>query len=252
MKKACFNGCSFTVGEGFPEELRDQYIYDRLVSKHFDYIRTNIASGGSSNYKIFLRSCESILSGQYDIVFTQWSALNRFWLNPGPDASFFLNDEKYPDFRYRDIYLSEKEKEKFKNTFLLLNHDYQNIFDLIDYCKILNTLADANRVKIFYINGIVPWEDDLIKPLQSNLSSSLSQYTKDILDFDTRDEDEIIKYFTQLQNKFLTLNKKRWINLFDSFKKSIVDQGPEGHHPGIESHKIMADKIIEYVVKEKI
>jgi hypothetical protein len=252
MKNVCFHGCSFTVGEGFPEELRDQYIYDRLVSKYFNYNRTNISLGGSGNYKIFLRSCESILSGEYDIVFTQWSALNRFWLSPGPNASFFLNDEKYPDYRYRDIYLSKKEKEKFKNTFLLLNHDYQNIFDLIDYCKILVNLADKNQVKLIFINGLVPWTPDLVKPFNKDLNLTLSKYSKEILDFDNRDDDEIIFYFKKLQDKFNTLDQKQWVNIFDSFRESSVDDGPEGHHPGIESHKIMADKIIEYIVKEKI
>jgi len=112
MTQACFNGCSFTVGEGFPPEQRDEHIYDRLVSRHYFFKAENIAVGGSSNYTIFMRSCQALLSGQYDIVFTQWSALNRIWLHPGPDVAFFTNDRKYSDFSYRDIYIT-KEKKKY-------------------------------------------------------------------------------------------------------------------------------------------
>jgi len=84
--KVCFNGCSITVGEGFSFEQRDSFIYDRLVSKKFNFESDNIAVAGSSNYKIFMRSAKAIMSGKYDLVVTQWSALNRVWLHPGPET----------------------------------------------------------------------------------------------------------------------------------------------------------------------
>jgi hypothetical protein len=251
--KACFNGCSFTWGEGFPVNLRDSYVYDRLVSKHFDFDRTNIAIKGSSNYTIFVRTAEIIMSEQHDINFVQWSALNRLWLSPGPDGYFFVNDEKFPDYRYRDLYISKSEKVNLKNLLLLLNHDYQNIVDLISYCKILNRLAQQTNTKIFYINGLIPWTDDLTRPLTNNLDRSLSDYTKNVLlDFDNRDDKEIVKYFNDLQTKFNKLDQTNWINLFDSFLNNVVDKGPEGHHPGIKTHQWMADQIITYLTERKI
>ena len=126
--KTCFNGCSVTVGEGFPLEKRVNYIYTDLLAKKFRVEQQNIAIGGSSNHTIFMRSVSAIQSQKYDIVFTQWSALNRICLYPGPDCYFFINDETYPDFRYRDIYISKKDKQKLRETLLILNHDYQNIF----------------------------------------------------------------------------------------------------------------------------
>ena len=249
----CFNGCSFTVGEGFPNNLKNQYIYDRLISKKFDFNSTNLAISGSSNYTIFMRSAEAIQSKKYDIVFTQWSALNRIWLSPGPEVYYFVNDEKYPDFRYRDLYISPKEKISLNNKLLLLNHDYQNIMDLIDYCKILNQLSEINSTKLFFINGLVPWQDDLNNTLDaSNLLQSLSNYTKQILDFDNRDDDEIIKYFIKLQKKFNELDQATWINLFSSFLSNTVDIGPEGHHPGIKSHQWMADQISNFLMENNI
>ena len=144
----CFNGCSFTVGEGFPIDLRDLYIYDRLLEKQFRFNRTNIAQGGSSNYTIFMRSAQAIMSGHYHCVITQWSALNRLWLHPGPDVDYFINDSQSSDFRYRDLYLGPKEKTTLNNTLLLLNGDYNNIIDLIKFSKILELLAEIKNVKI--------------------------------------------------------------------------------------------------------
>ena len=100
--KAIFCGCSLTKGEGFPEELKDQYIYDRLVCNHFGFERFNLSAGGSSNYRILLQATEALNNHSVDILFVQWSGLNRLWLSPGPGAFIFVNDIKYPDFKYRD------------------------------------------------------------------------------------------------------------------------------------------------------
>lgn len=244
MRNACFNGCSFTVGNGFDEKDRDLYIYDRLVSKYFNFQRTNIAVSGSSNHNIFMRTAEAINGKKYDIVFTQWTALNRLWLSPGPDTFYFLNDDRFSDFTYRDLYISEKDKRKITDLFLILNHDYQNIIDLIDYCSILCELAKSNSVKLFFINGLVPWQQDLTVPISNNLADSLSDYSKSILDFNQRPDREILLYFSKLQDKFKLLDQTKWVNLFDSFGTASVDIGPQGHHPGIQSHNNMATQII--------
>lgn len=245
--KSCFNGCSFTWGEGFDSDERDLYVYDRLVTKKLKWDHSNIAQKGSSNYQIFMRSADAIQSGAYDIVFTQWSGLNRIWLSPGPDTVYFTHDEKYPDYRYRDIYIDEPTKKKLNGLLLILNHDYSNILDLIGYCGILESLGKNTNTKIIFINGLVPWQSDLITPIGSDLGNSLSEYTKSILDFDNRSDDEILKHFSVLQGKMSLLNKHSWINMFDSFQSNLVDVATEGHHPGKVSHAWMADKIVDYL-----
>jgi hypothetical protein len=249
--KICFNGCSFTVGEGFPEHQRSTFVYDHLVSRVLNVKHDNIAKSGSSNYLIFMRSAEAITTGAYDVVITQWSALNRLWLYPGPDCRFFINDVKHTEFNYRELHLSVQDKKKFCDTAKLLNHDYANIFDLINYCKILNKLAEKTNTSNVFVNGLVPWCDDLIHPLGPNLEKSLSAYTKSILDHENRDDVETIQFFKQLQEKFAELDQTKWVNLFDSFDFISTDLGPEGHHPGINSHQLMADKIVHYI-KTKI
>jgi hypothetical protein len=208
VTSVCWNGCSFTVGEGFPEHQREQYIYDRLVSKQFGFKSTNIAFGGSSNLEIFKRSAQAILDKEHDIVVTQWTALNRLWLYPGPDCTYFLNDDRYPDFKYRDVYINSNTKTLLRKLFLLLNHDYHNLLDLIKYCRILECMSVASNVKVIFVNGIVPWTDDLTRELPTvDIGSSLSDYTKSILDFDQRDDAEIVSFFQELQRKFSSINQ---------------------------------------------
>jgi hypothetical protein len=245
--KSCFNGCSFTWGEGFDSNERDLYVYDRLVTRKLKWDHDNIAQKGSSNYQIFMRSADAVQSGDYDIVFTQWSGLNRIWLSPGPDTFYFTHDEKYPDYRYRDVYIDAGTKKTLNSLLLILNHDYCNILDLIGYCSILESLGKNTNTKIIFINGLVPWQSDLITPLGRDLGNSLSEYTKSILDFDNRSDNEITKYFSVLQEKMSLLNQRSWVNLFDSFQHNSVDVATEGHHPGPASHAWMADKIVNYL-----
>lgn len=250
MTNVCWNGCSITVGEGFPILLRDQYIYDRLISKQFEFNSTNIAVCGSSNIEIFKRSAQAILENKYNIVFTQWSALNRIWLYPGPDCVFSLNDQRYPDFKYRYIHIDSKTKTKVKNTLLMLNHDYHNILDLITYCCILECMANASGTRAIFINGIVPWTRDLSCDLSVvDIAAQLSDYTKSILDFNNRDDQEIVVFVKKLQNNFKKINQDLWVNIFDSMHDNVVDIGPEGHHPGILSHQLMADQISNYLTR---
>ena len=249
--KFCFNGCSFTVGEGFDAGDRDLYVYDRLLEKKFGFKRDNIASCGASNYLIFMRSARAIMSGEYHCVVTQWSELNRIWFYPGPDGEFFSNSDNQ-NFKYREIYLSQQEIQKFKTTLLMLNGDYNNIIDLVTFCNILSTLALEKNVKTVFVNGLLHWYDDLIKPLNTDLHNSLSDYSKQLLDFDHRDDDEIQRFFETLQKKFATLDRNLWVNLFDPWIRNIIDKGPLGHHPGVLSNQLMADKTAEYFIKNQI
>lgn len=245
--RVAFNGCSLTFGDGFRADQRDEHIYDRLVSRHFNFERTNLAINGSSNHTIFMRSADALKSKKHDILFVQWSALNRVWLSPGPECYLYVNDKKHPDFKYRNLYVSPKELKNFRSLLLVLNHDYQNILDLIDYCSFLDLIAKQTKTKLVYVNGLVPWQNDLSQPLLADLSTSLSEYSKLMLDFDNRNDEEIINLFSKLQKKFQDIDQNKWVNLFDSFQSNIVDVGPLGHHPGILSHQWMANKIIDYI-----
>lgn len=251
MQRVCWNGCSFTEGIGFPATQRSQYCYPGILNQSLNFNGTNLAKAGSSNYTIFMRSAQAIVSNEFDIVFTQWSGLNRLWLYPGPDTEFSISDDHHHEYRYRDIYLDTKTNLGIKNLLRLMNHDYQNIIDLIDYCSILECMCKTTKTKLVYINGLVPWSDDLDKDIDcNNLAQSLSSYTKSILDFDNRNDSEILEFLIKLRSKFSILNKSLWVNLFDSFNDNIQDFGPEGHHPGINSHQWMADHLINYLNKK--
>ena len=251
LLNACFNGCSFTWGAGFAPAQREFYIYDRLISTEFNFDRTNIAIGAASNYVIFMNTIEALQQHKYDIMFVQWTGLNRLCLSPGPEtwARITGGQNTANEFRYHSIHITKKEMQQFTRTVLVLNQDYQNILDLINYCDVLNKLASMTHTKIVFINGLVHWQRDL----DQSSHQSLSAYTKyGILDFDYQTDDNVTLYFNKIKQKFSTLDQSKWVNLFDPFQTFQVDKGPEGHHPGIKSHAMMAEKISHYLHNENI
>jgi hypothetical protein len=175
--------------------------------------------------------------------------LNRLWLSPGPNTWYFLTGDGKDRFEYRDVKLNQREKTDLERMIMLLNHDYQNIIELVDYIKILEELARSNQVKIAHVNGMVPWQTDLADGNTANDFSTMSLYTRQLLDFDNRDDEEIKKLFLELHNKFLKLDPHCWVNLFDSFQSQTIDVGPLGHHPGPRSHVNMSNLVQNYLKK---
>ena len=86
--KICFNGCSFTVGEGFPLGERINYIYTNLLAKKFRVEQQNIAIGGSSNHTIFMRS---VLQNKFlEVDQTKWvnlfESFQKNTIDVGPEG----------------------------------------------------------------------------------------------------------------------------------------------------------------------
>lgn len=209
--------------------------------------RDNYAKRGASNLLIFLNAAQCMQSGRYDSVFVQWSALNRLWLFPAPDATIDINSLLHVNFDYRGVTINRKDRKQLHDLLSFLNHDFHNILQLIDFCCILETMSKQIGCDVYFINGLVPWTRELADEMvHDDLSTFLSAYTKEILDFDQRDDLEILGFLDVLRQKFRSLSQNLWINLFDSMQSLCLDKGPLGHHPGIQSHAVMAEKIIAF------
>ena len=242
-----FIGCSFTVGVGLVHEKNDVNNYTNIVANHFSADVKNSAVGGNSNYNILITAVNEILFNSPDKIFVQWSALNRLWLYPGPDTKLALSHTIKNDYRYRDLFYSKKELQKFTDTYHILNHDYNNLITLINYCNILTEIS-KNKTQVIFINGLLPWTREILS-LDTTLdfSKNLSNYTKEILEFDSRNDNELIDFFTKLNKDVQGLNQIMWVNMFDSMTKTLIDFGTDNEHPGPKSHQQYAEMIINYL-----
>jgi len=152
------------------------------------------------------------------------------------------------DIRGDEWNVTKEEIDKLSDFFLLMNHDFQNLLELVTYCNILEQTAKLNNIKIIFVNGIVLWDKDLFKPLGEDLEQSLSDYSKELFDFENRDDILVRKLHKQLYDRVSTLNKNLWANLTDGMFKLMCDFAPvDGMHPGPKTHQIVADKIINHL-----
>lgn len=212
MNKVYFSGCSITAGTGFELEKTDSRIYPNLVSTN----AINDAEGGSSNLKIFTRASKAIIETVADAYIVQWSALHRHWLYPTPDTGVYLGSPHEQD-------------DNFVAQFQLRNHDYGNIIQLIDYTRILVSLADSHSVPIVFVNGLVCWKND-------------PQWMHELV----RDaESDHQQFVDNLQNNLDLAHLDRWINPWENMNDYKLDTAPLDSHPGPLTHEKIAKLINE-------
>jgi hypothetical protein len=244
-----FVGCSFTVGEGLDHEKDDQNNYANIVSKKYGAVITNLSKRGNSNHNIFMLALNELLFNPPDILFVQWSGLNRLWVYPGPDSELFLSHKITHDYNYRDLFYSKKDLQKLSDMYHILNHDYNNLLTLINYC---NILVKINNCRVVFINGLVPWTEEILNEnTATNFSENLSEYLKDILEFKSRDDTELLDFFNKLNIAASGLNQNQWVNMFNSMVQLKIDVSNDNMHPGPKSHQQYADMIINYLEKSQ-
>jgi hypothetical protein len=243
-----FAGCSFTTGVGLPGEKSDINNYCNIVSAQYNASVRNISVPGNSNYDIFMSVLNELVTQHTDKLFVQWSGLNRQRLYPGPNTQLFLSEKNNQGFQYRDISMSRGELQKLARQYHMLNHDYHRLIELTNYCDIITRLGHTYNTQIVFINGILPWTQDIYySNTADNYAENLSDYSKEILEFDTRDDAELNEIFTQLHNRVRSLDQDQWVNMFISMFQLITDRGTDGDHPGPVSHQLYADFIIRYL-----
>ena len=218
-----FNGCSITQGAGFTDGGNDTRIYPNLVSD--DHI--NDANGGSSNLKIFLHSSKAILDNLADVYIVQWSALHRHWVYPAPDQGIMFAETKLGDSKTREGDPNPLFLSKMIAQYQLLNHDYGNIMQLIDFCRILQDQAKSHNVQLLFINGLVTWSDQV-------------DYIKELVRDADSDHDRFVE---QMQNNMELVDWDKWIDPFNNMYERRLDEAEDNLHPGPQTHKQIAKLI---------
>ena len=244
--KFTFVGCSFTVGVGLELEKFDPANYTNIVANYYGAESINLAQGGNSNHNIFITALNEILFNPSDKIFIQWSALHRLWLWPGPDTTVMVTDTIENDYCYRNIKYSKKELQKFIDMYKILNHDYHNLIILTNYCNILTEIS-KNKTQVIFINGLIPWTEEITDNNILSFAENLSEYSKEILEFDSRDDAELTTLFNKLNSLVTGLDKVKWVNMFNSMMQGYIDYGNDNAHPGPKSHQQYAEMIINYL-----
>lgn len=225
-----FTGCSITMGAGFDFVQNDLRIYPMRVCEEYRAECINQAEGGSDNKKIFLRAAKAIMDRLADVYVVQWSALHRHWLYPAPNKGIYMGS-----------HYEESSLKSFIAQYQLLNHDYNNIMTVIDYTRILENLAQSSFAKIVFVNGMLPWTEDLLT------QADYGQYAQDLMS--DLSSDDVIDFRNRLTNNLELINWDLWANPWNSIMAMKQDNAPLDDHPGEQTHKQIAAKIITVIDK---
>lgn len=233
MNKTIYaGGDSFTAG--YPMGLK--YSWPTILGNKLNVTVDNDSRSGSSNYRIYRRALEHIITGNYDVVILCWTALSRTELSVSNTSN---KPGRIHQLRAEES--SPASKKFYKNNY--------NVY--LQYGDFLRMLISMQNITKQYNTSLLMFDGlgSIPRPLTFKwfndevVTSQIGQYM----------DDNLIKKKFQ---KLTKLNNEVEYNNFmfnDSFRhivRNIID--PKEHtdpHPGINKQYAMAELIFNYMQK---
>jgi hypothetical protein len=252
-------GCSMTKGHGLKHESSDPELWVNKLFPCNKYKVINKSKTGVNNHWIFLETISQLLTETYDIVLVGWSAIPRFNFNVGlelysthtmlasADASVNLNNNNT---------ISGKWLKSIGDNLKKIHNDHWDFLDLVKYVNVLILLQEQkNNGRLFFVNTLGPWPDNYFSKKQINLPSDLSLFEQNLLQVNTRDDDEIFQLYEMIHNHYEIyggIRPDHWLNLYSSLRSMQIDDVSDSDkHPGYKSQNIFANYLLP-VLKEKL
>lgn len=257
--KVLYSGCSYSSGVGFGESIEvpdnkpmytdskdSEYIWTNLVHKEYfpKYQYTNIATGGNTNLRIFQMTAKELLEKDYNFAFVQWTQLLRYEYEIGFELYSTKQMAKVGvgalTHNLRSGTYYAKDIQKRHDGFFTLEHEQYRIVELIRYINILCGISKLKNTKIYFVNGMCPWDNNFFKKQDNIIPESFTEYTKELLQINIRNEEESVNLYNKMHNQYKDeghIQNKKWLNLYNSMRNNRIDTNKDGKHPGILSHK---------------
>jgi hypothetical protein len=262
--KVVFAGCSYTAGSGCRDiesggikyECKDDpNLWVNLCCNNIPDLQNlklcNIGKVGASNTEIFESVVENIAvhSSDIKVLFCQWTAMPRYNWNIGFELWDTLeslqNDSKNNhNLTNGETYTAEYVND-VKNRLRTMHHLHWEILKVVKYSNLILKLGKKLNInKIFFINGICPWDNNYFTYLNhvTTKPEDYTEFTKnDILNIKHRDDSDIFKLYNLAHQHYISaggINPTTWINLYNSFHHNRIDYNFDLNHPGIKSNQI--------------
>lgn len=252
MQYTLFSGCSYTAGSGFLQEKSDSELWVNIMHSCVSELSTthllNVAQGGRSNENIFSDSVYNLTKYNCKYAFVEWTSCPRYELNLGLEMydtrQIFIPNVPTRDHTLNDCTYSASYLNKIRDRFTTLSHPHYEIRNLICYVNSLISVANLTGTKIFFINGLCPWDIDYFYRLTDVLPSSYTNFTKNILNVDNRDDKEIFAIYDKIHNQYNNsggIHRDCWLNLYSSMSSQKIDVNSDNIHPGKMSNQLYAE-----------
>lgn len=254
-----FCGCSYVQGVGLELLDRDPTLWVNTLHRSISELSStrliNLGIGGNTNENIFM-SALSAMTTQQDCkyVFVAWTSLKRIHLNPSVelyDTNLYLENSRIADTNINpNITIPGSYVENIRDRFFDLNHVHYDLMKIFRYTKILSDLAEKLNINIFFINSLLPVDENYFVQVtsQSRVPFDTTPYTQKMLNLDTRSDDEYFKIYDLIHNDYKNTQalNSNWLNLDRGYRMCFyLDKGNDHQHPGVVSNQTFANFIIE-------
>jgi len=262
MAYVMFAGCSFTAGSGLHNEKDDTNLWVNKLSSYKELSslqKINTSCVGNSNDKIFSDAVYNITKFDVEYAFIQWTSIPRFIIDVGLETystkQVFCGNDVLHDHALVDVKYSKKYITKIKNRLFSIIHDHGEILKLIYFVNALTQLGDKVGTKIFFINGLCPWDDKFFEILNNvSVPSQFTTYTQTLIKCNLRDDSESFAIYDKIHSEYNAyggIQPLHWLNLYNSMILMRVDYGKDNQHPGIKSNDKYATQFYN-IFKEKL
>ena len=236
-------------GLGLADEINDSRLWvNQLCNKIFDNpVITNLADGGRNNHWIFTETASRMTQQDFDIVIVAWSSFARFNFNVGLETYRTLTRlANNIDVGINpNNTISGKWLDQIGDKLRRIHNDHWDILDLIKYTNILAQLNTTSR--LFFVNTLFDLPATYFNHIDFKLPSELDSYTLELLQADTRSDDQIKELYNHIHAQYKSYGGMRselWLNLHKSFYSMKIDDASEtDQHPGYASQ----DRFVEYL-----
>lgn len=246
MTYTLFSGCSLTAGSGFPKERDEPALWVNLLHSHLfpHTIKLNVGFGGRSNAGIFQDTVKGLLTHQVEYAIVQWTSTARYNLELGLElyntSQHFIPNSPCRDHNLHNIKYTAQYLNSVRDRFTSLVHDSYEIINLLEYANSITKLAEKTNTRVFFINGVCPWDQHFFDRKTNVLPDQYTKYTQQLLNTETRDDDEIFKLYNKMHNQFDAVggvNESNWLNLYNSMLDNRIDFNEDNSHPGVDSNR---------------
>jgi hypothetical protein len=236
MTTLLVSGDSWTSCWPLEEQLgHRQFGWPNLVSNHFNFKLIDKSRAGSSNYRIYRKAFDGILSDKVDcclVFLTSWTRFefgSTFGNKPGSIYQW-LPSEKHDD---QNLYA-------FKNFF----NGYKNYTDLLRMIISLQAVSDKVGIPCWFMNTFSN------NPLfDFSLDRFLQILKFNPLVFDNMDDNRIEQKFLKTKDLLSQIDYTKFISQL-SYQELIDGLPLTKGHPTEQGHKKMSEIVITFLERQ--
>lgn len=256
-KKILAVGCSMTFGTGLEGDINDPKLWVNQIMSPIGKVH-NLAKTGRNNSWICHEALSALVKESYDIVLIGWSAIPRYGFHAGLElySTHTRLTNEYNINLNNKVCFPKKWLGRLGDDLRKMHNDHWDILDLVKYVNILIRFQETSpEKKIFFVNTLSPWCKGYFDYKHISFPSDLTAYEQDLLQVETRDDDEIFALYEMIHrdyNHYGGINEAHWLNLYDSLASMQVDDASKSdRHPGYKSQDRYAEFFMP-IVRQKL